>query len=105
MITVDTIIHILEDKKAEGIVTLNLNHAFVDHMVVATATSNRQMVTIADALVMHAKEQGLRPMVDGGSQSDWIVVDLGDALVHLFKPEARSYYNIEKMWGHSATAD
>lgn len=102
MIDINTIVHLLEEKKAENIVVLNLHQAFVDHIVIASASSNRQLVTLAETIMLYAKEQGLKTLMDGSNQSDWVVVDVGFALIHLFKPEARTYYNIEKMWGHDA---
>lgn len=102
MIDLNTIVSLLDDKKAEDIVVINLQNAFVDHMVVASASSHRQLVTLADTVTMYAKEHGVLPIVDGADQTDWIVVDVGFALVHLFKPDARTYYNIEKMWGKMA---
>lgn len=104
MINVQNLVSILEDKKAENVIVLELQQAFVDHMIIATASSNRQLMTLADAVVVHAKQNGIIPIVDGTQPSDWVVVDVGDTLVHLFKAEARSYYNIEKMWGQQLEA-
>lgn len=102
MTNIPDIVSLLEDKKAENIVVIDLRQAFVDHMIVATASSHRQLVTMADAIVEYAKKNGITPITDGMQPSDWIVVDVGDTLVHLFKEEARNYYNIEKMWGHDS---
>lgn len=99
MIQMDVIVRLLEEKKAENIVVLNLHQAFVEHMVIASASSHRQLVTLAETVVEYAKKEGIKPLMDGSHQSDWVVVDVGCALVHLFKPESRTYYNLEKMWG------
>lgn len=102
MIKIETIVRLLEAKKAENVMVLNLTDAFVDHMVIATASSQRQLMALADAITAYAKENSVLPLVDGANQSDWVVVDIGFALIHLFKPESRLYYNLEKMWGHDA---
>jgi ribosome-associated protein len=102
VINIQDLVSALEDKKAENIVVIDLQNAFVDHMIVATASSSRQLLTLAEAIVAYAKQQGILPIVDGAQPADWVVVDVGDTLIHLFKSEARSYYNIEKMWGHDA---
>lgn len=104
MIEMDAIIYLLEEKKAENILVLNLHEAFVDHMVIASASSQRQLVTLADTVMEYAKKEGIKPLVDGAHQSDWVVVDVGCALIHLFKHDARTYYNLEKMWGQNTPA-
>jgi nicotinate-nucleotide adenylyltransferase len=92
------IIEILEDGKAEEIVTLDLagKSTIADYMVVATGRSARQVVALTDHL-----EQALpRPVpVEGKAQGDWVLIDAGDVIVHIFRPEIRAYYNLEKMWG------
>lgn len=105
MIDLNAIVSLLDDKKAENITVMNLEQSFVDHMVVASASSHRQLVTLAETIAIYAKQHGVMPIVDGADQTDWIVVDIGFALIHLFKPEARTYYNIEKMWGKSMSSD
>jgi nicotinate (nicotinamide) nucleotide adenylyltransferase/ribosome silencing factor RsfS/YbeB/iojap len=92
------IIEILEDGKAEEIVTLDLagKSTIADYMVVATGRSARQVAALSDHL-----EQALpRPVpVEGKAQGDWVLIDAGDVIVHIFRPEIRAYYNLEKMWG------
>lgn len=92
------IIEILEDGKAEEIVTLDLagKSTIADYMVVATGRSARQVVALTDHL-----EQALprRVPIEGKTQGDWVLVDAGDVIVHIFRPEIRAYYNLEKMWG------
>ena len=92
------IIEVLEDGKAEEIVTIDLagKSTIADYMVVATGRSARQVVALTDHL-----EQALpRPLpVEGKAQGDWVLVDAGDVIVHIFRPEIRAYYNLEKMWG------
>ncbi|HEX2150397.1 MAG TPA: nicotinate-nucleotide adenylyltransferase [Stellaceae bacterium] len=92
------IIDILEDGKAEEIVTLDLagKSTIADYMVVATGRSARQVIALTDHL-----EQALprRVPVEGKAQGDWVLIDAGDVIVHIFRPEIRAYYNLEKMWG------
>ncbi len=94
------IIESLEDGKAEDIVTIDLagKTTIADYMVVATGRSGRQVVSLTEHL-----EQAIpgRVAVEGKAQGDWVLVDAGDVIVHLFRPEIRAYYNIEKMWGEA----
>lgn len=95
--------HLLDEKKAENIVTIDLRDkgAIVDYMVIATATSGRQVNALADYLAQDLKSRGITTGVEGLPQSDWVLIDAGDVLAHIFRPEARSFYNLEKMWGGS----
>ena len=92
------IIDSLEDGKAEEIVTIDLagKTTIADFMVVASGRSTRQVVALTDHL-----EQILpgRIATEGKSQGDWVLIDAGDVIVHIFRPEIRGYYNLEKMWG------
>lgn len=92
------IIDSLEDGKAEGIITIDLagKTTIADYMVVASGRSARQVVALTDHL-----EQILpgRIATEGKTQGDWVLVDAGDVIVHIFRPEIRAYYNLEKMWG------
>ncbi|HEX2940999.1 MAG TPA: ribosome silencing factor [Rhodopila sp.] len=92
----------LEDDKAENIVTLDLagKAMFCDRMVIATGLADRQISAMAQHLGEKLKEAGLgRVQVEGAGGSDWVLIDAGDIVVHLFKPEARTLYALEKMWG------
>ena len=92
------IIDSLEDGKAEDIVTIDLagKTTIADYMVVASGRSARQVASLTDHL-----EQALpgRVAVEGKTQGDWVLIDAGDVIVHIFRPEIRAYYNLEKMWG------
>ncbi len=93
---------VLEDAKAEDIVVVGLagKSTLGDYMVIATGRSNRQVAAMADQLVKSLKEIGIggvRP--EGLRQRDWVLIDAGDVIVHLFRPEVRAFYNLEKMWG------
>jgi nicotinate-nucleotide adenylyltransferase len=90
----------LEDGKAEEIVTIDLagKTLIADYMVVASGRSARQVVALAEHLV-EALPRRWRVSIEGKAQGDWVLIDTGDVIVHLFRPEIRAYYNLEKMWG------
>ena len=91
----------LEDDKAEAIVTLDLagRAAFCERMVIATGLADRQISAMAEHLSRKLAEAGVkRVQVEGAGGSDWVLLDAGDIVVHLFKPEAREMYALEKMW-------
>jgi ribosome silencing factor RsfS/YbeB/iojap/nicotinate (nicotinamide) nucleotide adenylyltransferase len=95
-----TIIASLEDGKAVDIVTIDLagKTLIADYMVVASGRSARQVVALAEHLV-EALPKRRRASIEGKAQGDWVLIDAGDVIVHLFRPEIRAYYNLEKMWG------
>ena len=91
----------LEDAKAEDIISINLDGktAIADNMVVASGRSNRHVGAIADQLVEKLKASGHRHIrIEGMDTCDWVLVDAVDVIVHLFRPEVRSFYNLEKLW-------
>ncbi|HET9147893.1 MAG TPA: ribosome silencing factor [Acetobacteraceae bacterium] len=92
----------LDDDKAEDIVILDLEGraSFADRMVVATGLADRQISAMATHLVEKLAETGVkRVQIEGAAGSDWVLIDAGDIVVHLFKPETRALYALEKMWG------
>jgi ribosome silencing factor RsfS/YbeB/iojap len=92
----------LEDDKAEDIVSLDVagRAAFADRMIIATGIADRQIAAIAQHLEEKLSKAGLkRVQIEGASGSDWVLIDAGDIVVHLFKPEARGLYALERMWG------
>jgi ribosome-associated protein len=99
------IITSLEDDKAEAIVTIDLEgrSSLCDAAVIASGRSSRHVMSIAEHLARRLKEQGYgtRP-VTGASQGDWVLVDAGDIIVHVFRPEVRDYYDLEGMWNVAA---
>lgn len=91
----------LEDGKAEDIVTIDLEgkSSLGDFMIVASGRSHRHVASIADKLAKQLREAGYgRPRVEGNDNNDWVLVDAGSIIVHVFRPEVREFYNIEKMW-------
>jgi ribosome-associated protein len=98
----------LEDDKAEDVVVIELSgkSTMADHMVIASGRSTRQVGAMADHLREKLKAAGLSEVaVEGQTRCDWVLVDGGDVIVHLFRPEVRSFYNLEKMWGGPTIAD
>ena len=91
----------LDDDKAENVVTVNLEgrSALCDAAVIASGRSSRHVAAMAEHLGRRLKEAGYgtRP-VSGAAQGDWVLVDAGDVIVHLFRPEVRDYYDLEGMW-------
>ncbi|MET0546700.1 MAG: ribosome silencing factor [Caulobacterales bacterium] len=101
----------LDDDKAEEIIQIDLKgkSSLADTMVIASGRSARHVAAIADHLVRTLKEAGFgRPRVEGMATADWVLIDAGDVIVHLFRPEVRTFYNLEKIWadgpGMRATA-
>jgi len=96
------IVSSLEDDKAEDVVALDLagRASFADRMVIATGLADRQIAAMATHLLEKLAELGVkRVQTEGAGGSDWVLVDAGDIVVHLFKAEARAMYALEKMWG------
>ena len=97
----------LEDSKAEQVVTIDVSKksSVADVMVVASGRSNRHVSAIADQVVEKLEKSGKKNLrVEGMPQCDWVLVDAGDVMVHIFRPEVRSFYNLERMWGFGDTA-
>ncbi|MBB3034395.1 ribosome silencing factor [Alteriqipengyuania lutimaris] len=91
----------LDDDQAQDIVSIDLDgkSSIADHMVVASGRSTRQVASIAQKLADKLKQEGHGPVrLEGLPAADWVVIDAGDVVVHLFRPEVRSFYNIERMW-------
>jgi len=91
----------LDDDKAKDIVTIDLagKSSLADYLVIASGTSQRQVVAMADHLTEKLKAAGLTGLsAEGKDQGDWVVLDAFDVIVHLFRPEVREFYNLEKMW-------
>jgi ribosome-associated protein len=99
--TLRTVLAALEDMKAEDIVTIDLSGktSIGDYMVVATGRSQRHVASVADNVVKEVELTGIsRVRVEGQRQADWVLIDAGDVIVHVFRPEVREFYSLEKMW-------
>lgn len=97
----------LEDDKAEDVVVLDIlgKAAFADRMVIASGLSGRQLKAMAEHLIDLLEADGLRVQAEGLGSSDWVLLDVGDVVIHLFRPEMRAHYALEKMWGVSLPGD
>ncbi|HET9538075.1 MAG TPA: ribosome silencing factor [Mesorhizobium sp.] len=98
---IKTVLASLEDSKAENIVPIDIQgkSTLGDYMVVASGRSHRHVSAVADNLIKALKDAGFgQARVEGLASADWVLVDAGDIIVHVFRPEVREFYNIEKMW-------
>jgi len=96
-----TVIRALEDGKGEDIVSIPLTgkSTLADYMAIASGSSARQVSALAERVTSALKDAGFgRARVEGLAQADWVLVDAGDVIVHIFRPEVRAFYNLEKMW-------
>jgi len=102
----DLILRILDDNKAENVVMVDLagKSPMADYMVVANGRSQRQVQALADHIARAVKEIAGAPKVEGMTQGDWVLIDTGDVVVHLFRPEVREFYNIEAMWNATSVS-
>ncbi|WP_244601545.1 MULTISPECIES: ribosome silencing factor [Rhodoplanes] len=90
----------LDDMKAEDTTTIDLRDksALADAMVITCGRSNRHVGSIADRVIEGLGAAGVRTRVEGMPHCDWVLIDAGDVIVHVFRPEVRSFYALEKMW-------
>ena len=98
----------LEDMKAEATVEIDLigKTSIADTMIVTSGRSDRQVHSIAERVVETLKASGFTtPRVEGYPTCDWVLIDAGDLIIHVFRPEVRSFYNLEKMWGASRPSE
>jgi len=96
------VIDAASDKKAEDILVMNVSEvtSIADLFIICTGRSERQVQSIADGVVEKAKESGRQPVgVEGYASGRWILIDLGDVVVHVFVPEERELYRLERLWG------
>ena len=97
----DAVLASLDDDKAEDVVQIDLRgkSEIGDYMVIATGRSTRQVTAMAEKLVDRLKaSHGVLSRVEGRDTGDWVLIDAGDVIVHLFRPEVREFYQLEKMW-------
>jgi len=92
---------LLDDAKAENTVAIDLTgkSSIADVMIVTEGRANRHVAAIADRVVRGLKEKGHKGMrIEGLNTADWVLIDAGDVILHIFRPEVRAFYNLEKMW-------
>ena len=97
----DRILNSLQNDKAEDIVQIDLRgkSAMGDYMIIASGRSSRQVIAISEKLVDNIKKDfGRSSKVEGKNTGDWVLIDTGDVIVHVFRPEVREFYQLEKMW-------
>jgi ribosome-associated protein len=105
---IDVVLKSLEDAKAEQTVAIDITgkSSLTDHMVVTSGRSNRHVGAVADQVIKALREAGYsKPRIEGLPHCDWVLVDGGDVIVHIFRPEVREFYNIEKMWAVDFAGD
>ena len=98
----DFVIDKIDDLKGQDIIAIDVNgkSSITDCMIICTGTSTRHVVSIADHVVQESRAAGLLPLgVEGEATADWVVVDLGDVIVHVMQDESRRLYELEKLWG------
>lgn len=111
MMTIDAmqklVINALEDLKAQDIVCLDVAEisSVMDKVVIASGTSSRHAKSVANSVVMSAKEAGIQPLgIEGQQNGEWVLIDLGDIVVHVMQAEAREFYQLEKLWADQTAA-
>ncbi len=95
------ILGVLDDNKAEDVISVDLagKSEIADFMVICSGRSSRQVISLADKLAEEIKHSGRGPgKLEGRDQGDWVLIDAGDVIVHIFRPEVREFYQLEKMW-------
>ena len=105
--TLTMILSRLDDMKAEETVTIDLRgkSAFSDYMIVTTGRANRHVGAIAENVTKALKENGIKNIhVEGMPNCDWVLIDSGDVVVHVFRPEVREFYNLERLWTQNPAA-
>jgi ribosome-associated protein len=105
---IDVVLKSLDDAKAEQTVAIDITgkSSLADHMVVTSGRSHRHVGAVADQVERALRDAGFgKPRVEGLPHCDWVLVDAGDVIVHIFRPEVREFYNIEKMWAVDFAAD
>jgi len=96
----------LDDMKAEDILTIDLRNksSIGDYMVVSSGRSQRHVGSVADRIVEDLHKAGIAARVEGVPHCDWVLIDAGDVIVHVFRPEVRTFYNLERMWASGPAA-
>ena len=97
---------IIDDSKGLDITVIDLSgkSSIADFMVIATGTSGRHVAAMADKIAGELKSKtGINALMEGKAMGDWVLIDAGEVIVHLFRPEVRTFYNLEKMWASDIT--
>lgn len=97
------IVQTIDDAKGHDIQVLDVREIsdITDYMIIASGTSTRHVSSVADKVVDTLRDHKLRPLgIEGRDVGDWVLVDFGDVLVHVMRPEVREFYNLEKLWAH-----
>ena len=97
----DFVQSILDENSAQDVIEIDINgkSSVADYMLVASGRSNRHVNALADYVIRALKEQGFKSLgIEGRETGDWILVDVGDVILHIFRPEVRLFYNLEKIW-------
>jgi ribosome-associated protein len=105
---IDVVLKSLDDAKAEETVAIDVSgkSSLSDHMVITSGRSNRHVGAVADQLMKALRDAGFgKPRIEGLQACDWVLVDSGDVIVHIFRPEVREFYNLEKMWQADFSGD
>ncbi len=96
---------VLDERKGQHITTLDVRDktSFTDYMVIVTGTSDRHLKSLCDYVIEKVQENGVKPLgIEGDLGSDWVLLDLGDVIVHAMTAQARDYYQLEKLWSVDA---
>ena len=105
--TLNMVLSRLDDMKAEETITIDLRgkSAFSDYMIVTSGRANRHVGAIAENVAKGLKETGITNIhIEGLPNCDWVLIDSGDVIVHIFRPEVREFYNLERLWTQGPTA-
>lgn len=92
---------VLDERKGQYITTIDVRGktSFTDYMVIATGTSDRHILSLCQYVSEKVEESGMKPLgIEGGQGSDWVLLDLGDVIVHVMTAQAREFYQLEKLW-------
>ncbi len=103
----DLVVKFLDESKAEDIVAIDLatKTSIADYMVIASGRSTRQVGALAEKVAIELKAIGLNSNIEGKQGGDWVLLDAGDIIIHLFRPEVREFYAIEDIWNVSYPSD
>jgi ribosome-associated protein len=99
---IDITLQALDDVKALDVIVFEVSKltSISDYMIIASGKSKRQVAALADKVVEAAKKNNVKPLgIEGKTEGEWVLVDLGDVIVHIMYPETREYYQLEKLWG------